>query len=83
MYYNLNVVTLIKFRRFLKFFEFPALFRIFASANNFWKGARVVESAGLENRNSLFGYRGFESLPFRQTTLKLRGQVIPDHDEAS
>ena len=32
----------------------------------FWKGARVVERAGLENRYGPMVHRGFESLPFRQ-----------------
>ena len=36
------------------------------------KGARVVESAGLENRNTASRYRGFESLPFRQSAIPYR-----------
>ena len=30
------------------------------------KGAGVAERDGLENRCTLYGYRGFESLPFRK-----------------
>ena len=34
-----------------------------------WKIGRVIECAGLEIRYTLFGYRGFESLIFRQRNL--------------
>ena len=30
-----------------------------------WRGGRVVEGAGLENRYTPLGYRGFESRPLR------------------
>jgi hypothetical protein len=40
-----------------------------------WRGARVVERGGLENRYVLVGHRGFESLSLRHfTALELFGR---------
>ncbi len=38
----------------------------------FGKVGRVIDRAGLEIRYTPFGYRGFESLTFRQRSLTLR-----------
>ena len=35
-----------------------------------WKGGRVVDYSGLENRRAE-RHRGFESLPFRKDTIKI------------
>ena len=37
-----------------------------------WKVGRVIDRAGLEIRYTPFGYRGFESLTFRERYLSLR-----------
>ena len=34
-----------------------------------WRGAGAVDRGGLENRCTPLGYRGFESLPLRQTPI--------------
>ena len=47
--------------------------RIARDAYNFTgKVGRVIDRAGLEIRYTPFGYRGFESLTFRQRSLTLR-----------
>ena len=42
-----------------------------------WRGARVDDRGGLENRCSPCGYRGFESLPLRWIVLGDDSELNP------
>ena len=44
--------------------------RIFVDYKEVWKGGRVVDYSGLENRRAE-RHRGFESLPFRKESEKV------------
>ncbi len=44
--------------------------RKIAKAHALWKGGRVVEGTGLENRQGLIAPRGFESHPFRHILVR-------------
>ena len=55
-------------QEFARFKKMPYLCTAFErkpSSKGVWKGGRVVDYSGLENRRTE-RYRGFESLPFRQ-----------------
>ena len=46
-----------------------------------WKIGRVIECAGLEIRYTPFGYRGFESLIFRERLNKTKRDVSLGKDK--